>query len=1122
MRTKLAMLLLAGTSATAAAGPRQTREPADPGKVVLHEQTKARKPADAEPAGPAISGDKLIEIEKETLPVLEAIAQEYEALAKDTPDDDADEKADVLFRLAETYGRIARYHRLHVQELSIAGKDKDAEAAAAAFKKSAKSATRTFDKLMSNDDFKSYALMDRALFLYGYTLQQLGKGDAARKQYERLIKDHPTSPFIPDAQIVFGDYYFEQAAEDPDNREAHLRNALTEYEAVASMSKATLSTYAQYRIGWVHVNLGEYQDALAAFYQVTVDTKGDDKRKTLRRAAEKDLVRAYAEIGKADKAHAYFKKVDKDYAFQMLQILAETYATAGKDAKTIYTYRELMTIDPKHRDVCRWQYEVAHAMLTFGGNDDKVTEIGNLVALYESLGKRKGVNKDDLGECRESAAALSGDMARAYHAEWAKTLDPATLTRSIALYDVYLGAFTDDDTDGMTEYYRADLLWARAEGEPKSKQWDDVAVAFGDVVRHARVDAAHLEESAYAAVLALDNAQSADPRIATLPQKDDAADQPVTPVAIPEREQKLIEAIDTYFTKVKKPKAEIAVDLAFVEANTYRRYDHLEEALPLLIDLVEHHRDTEKGAIAVDLLLHTLNRLGRHDEMIAWVEKLLADDKFLAGKDELTDRLRGLRQTARRKQAEQCEKDAAASKDEASYLPCGELYFTIFNDDPDAPDADVVLYNAAVDFEHAKSIGTAIDLYENLARMFPKSKVTARAIVRTGEAYGRIAWYDQAAERFETYAKKYAGEDDAHVAMNNAVLYRKGIGDDAKAIADTKFYVDTFEKQDPTSAAEAYYSMASIYDKQGDDDAVVAHLRKYLTRFGKVATTERVVSAYMRIGKILWTQACEVKSIDGSCVKVKRERVVRGKRGRANSTPTRCGSDDKISLKVVARDESKVKQAMKAFAAAISAYEKAGSKLTGDARAAKAAYAQALFLKTEVAYEGFLAKAFPGDLDFSSETKTAKSLARFDQWMADKLALGEKARKGFDAVLATKDPAAAVAAAARLGQLQQNFSDALFSAPIPEAVAKYEDSTELYCDTLMDKAEPLELASIDAFGFCLETSTKMGWYSEWSRLCERELGQIKPEEYPTASELRATPDRFALVTTLEAPVIRLP
>jgi hypothetical protein len=48
-------------------------------------------------------------------------------------------------------------------------------------------------------------------------------------------------------------------------------------------------------------------------------------------------------------------------------------------------------------------------------------------------------------------------------------------------------------------------------------------------------------------------------------------------------------------------------------------------------------------------------------------------------------------------------------------------------------------------------------------------------------------------------------------------------------------------------------------------------------------------------------------------------------------------------------------------------------------------------------------------------------------------------------------------------------------------------------------------------------STELGWFSEWSRLCERELGQLRPEEYPTATERHADSERFASVIALEAP-----
>ena len=62
--------------------------------------------------------------------------------------------------------------------------------------------------------------------------------------------------------------------------------------------------------------------------------------------------------------------------------------------------------------------------------------------------------------------------------------------------------------------------------------------------------------------------------------------------------------------------------------------------------------------------------------------------------------------------------------------------------------------------------------------------------------------------------------------MSDAVFYRKGIGDDDKAIADTKYFIDTFGTKKPTEAADAAFSLTSIYEKQGDNDAVIKHLAR--------------------------------------------------------------------------------------------------------------------------------------------------------------------------------------------------------------------------------------------------------------------------------------------------------
>ena len=110
----------------------------------------------------------------------------------------------------------------------------------------------------------------------------------------------------------------------------------------------------------------------------------------------------------------------------MLQILADLYMEQGKSDKGIYVYRELMKTAPSDKNVCLWQYNVAHLTLSLPGssNGDKVAEIENLNKLYGALKPKKVLPAAEAQECHDNAAAMSGELARAYHSESAKTKNP--------------------------------------------------------------------------------------------------------------------------------------------------------------------------------------------------------------------------------------------------------------------------------------------------------------------------------------------------------------------------------------------------------------------------------------------------------------------------------------------------------------------------------------------------------------------------------------------------------------------------------------------------------------------------------------------------------------------------
>jgi TolA-binding protein len=1116
--------------------------------VKLSDRVKPSAPkTDLPKAAPEITADQVLSIEGAVGDIRKEQVQILDDLIEDCKDTkcDVDEAADLYFRKAELHAQQQRFYRLKTQEAAIKADtakkpadktkfQKESEQMSKNAQKALIEAVKVYKALADNDDFKNYSNMPKALFFYGYTLQSGKYMKEARDVYDKLLKNYPQSPYVPEAHLAFADYHFENN---------QLADAESRYKRVLQFPKSSVYWYATYKMGWVHLNLGRHQEALEVFYNVAMNTKGDKKKEILNRAAKKDIVRAYAEVGNVQKAYNYFQKVDKNFSFDMYQLLGDFFVEQGKSEKGIYVFRDLVGLAPKNKNVCLWQYNVAHLMLTAGQNKDKVEEIEKLVKLYGVLRQNKTLPAAEAQECHDNAAAMAGELARAWHSESAKTKNPETLKYAEDLYKVYLDVFTEAEDFADTQYYYSELIWSRAENEKnvrlQTELWENAAVAFTDVVKTGKVDQNLMKTSAYAAVLAWKNALNVDPRVKSPPpvNEKDAGKIP-PPQDIPEREQKMMSAFDVYINYIKDPKDPDLVGMKFMKANIYRRYNHYEEANPIFLEILDKHPTHETALFSANSLLDYYILHEDYDKLVALAKRLTADKKFLEGKDELVARLAEIEAKSLRKAAEKLEKDAAASKDFAKYVECGKAYSEIYNKDTEAEGSDEVLYNAAVCFEEGKSVGLAISMYKKLEDMGERARkdIRARSVARLGVAYSRIAYYGEAAKYLELYYSKYAGVKgqkdlkDAKDALSDAVFYRKGIGDDAQAIKDTTAFVGNRDAK-ASEKAEAFFSLYAIYEKQGDQEKLVKHLREYVSKYKNQGGADKVVIAQAKIGLTLWNQSCPVKTVDGSCVKVERQRaiVIRSKGKRKRTIQTQCGPESKVKITVVKRDERKVKEAMSAFTAALKAYDgiKGGDK--DDAAAQSAAgpaqywAALAKFYLVEPAYESYLNTPFPANLNFDpkNESVAKKSMKRFDEWYVKKQADSTGLAERYTGVQKIGDAAFAISGAARIGQVAQNASDALFTAEIPENIRKYEEAAEVYCDTLMDKAEPLEAFTVQYFTACLEKSTEFGFFSEWSRLCERELGQIQPDKYPTASEIRAEPDEMNTITDVEPPTIKL-
>lgn len=87
-------------------------------RVAVPENKRPEKRAGHSKAQPQLSADDMLAVQHEVAPYRERQIQLAEQVVEETPDTQAMEKADLLFRLAELYASKARYLRFRAMELA--------------------------------------------------------------------------------------------------------------------------------------------------------------------------------------------------------------------------------------------------------------------------------------------------------------------------------------------------------------------------------------------------------------------------------------------------------------------------------------------------------------------------------------------------------------------------------------------------------------------------------------------------------------------------------------------------------------------------------------------------------------------------------------------------------------------------------------------------------------------------------------------------------------------------------------------------------------------------------------------------------------------------------------------
>lgn len=440
---------------------------------------------------------------------------------------------------------------------------------------------------------------------------------------------------------------------------------------------------------------------------------------------------------------------------------------------------------------------------------------------------------------------------------------------------------------------------------------------------------------------------------------------------------------------------------------------------------------------------------------------------------------------------------------------------------------DELLYNVSIYFDSANMLGRSMRIREALVATFlPRNSPWAqRALYRLGGNYHAIQVFSRAAEYYERYAE-YVGanrtlavQTDAEAvthaadALRQATIFRIGLGEEEHALSNANRFGRLFgsDPQFRAQAAAVQFSIGQIYADRAErfsrdpsltaDDRrsrmqtawrdVVRHYTDYVNRYARQGTLDQQIQGNVALGRGY------LKLQDDTNANLYFRAAVA-----AWGDPP-LGDDGTVARNAQSAGERRIREQLQG---------QSESSVNDAVEKSKDAAAEARFWLADAVYRQFMARHIPA-------YRGGNSVAAFDQWTQRTLRpfiteqrrhLEVEATAQFRRVMEMHVPNWEIAAAERLGEMFAKFAKLIREAPMPpewnRPTPPFTEIADQYRLMLDQYTEPFITLATTGFQACVQRSTQVHWFNEWSRLCETQLNQIDRLRFPLADEVRAEPN----------------
>lgn len=385
------------------------------------------------------------------------------------------------------------------------------------------------------------------------------------------------------------------------------------------------------------------------------------------------------------------------------------------------------------------------------------------------------------------------------------------------------------------------------------------------------------------------------------------------------------------------------------------------------------------------------------------------------------------------------------SKDEGSAAVAYIAFYDEFNN---SEVADLALNNSAVYFHNTGRIGDSMKARHILVDRFPKSKYYTANIAALGFDYESIADFGEAAQWYERLYNQDKTHEATGDAIYSAALFRRALGDWQAALKNFQFFITDFSKDTRVPAIKL--EIAEIYDEQGQMADASRVFFNFFDKPPEGATLDQVFFARLQYGLAL----------------------------------EKMGQQSKAD---------------KHWSDTLTAFEQA-RKQGGTMEQTVEFIAQIMYKRAQPQLDKYMAMGITGPGGKANRAQTDKVMK--EQLLGKAKALQE-VENTYAAIVKTGAGEWGLAALVQLGKAYENMSASLKGSYLPTYLT--EDQADLYKMGLEDKAYLQTEKAVKVYHEALIKSFELNLYNDNTAFATRQLGVLRPDEYPVLVEELLTP-----------------